>query len=261
MKIALILLSMFLLSGTYLARAGSDPEPTRVPHVIENVDVVFMPSTEIPNEGPTAPALLLHIRGYQPDRCEYPVIVEQTMVDGWLLINIYREIPPNVRCRGGEIPFDERVQIPAWASSYGDSVLENGAAYTHVAVEINDYIGLLDFVSDEVPTLIATERETMMVSTIEVVLSDDSAQPIGLQADGYVSYCNLPIRGQIEQGEENTLEITAYRPKPPETFNCPLPIRAITFSVFVPLPEDLPDGTYEYVVDDVTSTITLQRDE
>lgn len=204
------------------------------------------------------PALLLQIQGYQPDRCDYPVIEEQTIADGWLLIDVYREIPPNVRCRGGEIPYEATMDIPINVSAYGESVVE-GVPYTHIAVEINDYLALLELAGEE-SRVTPTVREEMPVTEVEVISPEDASNPLTLQVSGFVpDGCVLPIRARVV--DEETLTVSVYRSQPPETMNCPLVFRAWSYSVSVPLPEELPDGVYDYDVNGVMGSVTVQNGE
>lgn len=80
-----------------------DESMTAVPTVIESVDVRVLESFP--------PQLSVQITGYHPDSCEFPVEVETTTVDNTITVEIYRNIPPNVRCAGESVPYETSINL------------------------------------------------------------------------------------------------------------------------------------------------------
>jgi inhibitor of cysteine peptidase len=55
--------------------------------------------------------LSLQVSGYQPDGCDFPVIVEQTQNGSTINVRIYREIPANVRCAMNIVPYEAAINL------------------------------------------------------------------------------------------------------------------------------------------------------
>src|SRR5262245_12197581 len=53
----------------------------------------------------------LHVTGYQPDGCTYPVQVEQTRDGNTVTIKIYRVLPPDILCTMQVVPYDENIPL------------------------------------------------------------------------------------------------------------------------------------------------------
>jgi hypothetical protein len=75
----------------------------QVDTVIESVDVLVLESFPM--------QLNLVVKGYQPDGCELPVIVEQQREGNLVTVHIYRELPPDVMCTMIIVPYEETIQI------------------------------------------------------------------------------------------------------------------------------------------------------
>jgi hypothetical protein len=73
----------------------SRPQPTIVYQVLEEVDATF-------DDGD----LVVTVSGYAPDSCETDIKVDRRFEDEELYIDIYRELPPGVRCPGERVPYD-----------------------------------------------------------------------------------------------------------------------------------------------------------
>jgi hypothetical protein len=77
--------------------------PFRVDTVIESAEVLVMESFP--------PQLMLNVKGYQPDGCQFPVIVEQSQEGNTIYVSIYREVPANVRCTMNIVPYEDSINL------------------------------------------------------------------------------------------------------------------------------------------------------
>jgi inhibitor of cysteine peptidase len=75
----------------------------QVDTVIESVDVLILESFPM--------QLNLVVKGYQPDGCDLPVIVEQSREENVVTVHIYRELEPDVMCTMMIVPYEETIQI------------------------------------------------------------------------------------------------------------------------------------------------------
>lgn len=240
------------------APVSNDPNevaPSRVETVIESVELIFSPVREVPNQGPTTPYYVLHINGHQSDQCDFPVIVDQSYVDGWLRIAIYREIPPTVRCRGGEVPYEAIIPLDT-LFDYDHSVIEE-VPYDRQVIEVNDQLFTLDLSGDTT----VLEPTTAAVVEVEDVRIDtnDSGQTVFIVTGFAPNGCVLPIRGRIAV-EDMTLVVAVEQPEPSVSLICPMTFRAWTYEVSIPLPDDLPADVYDYEVGDLKGEITIGGD-
>lgn len=92
--------------------------------VIESVEVLVLESFPM--------QLQLEIAGYQPDGCEFPVIVEQRVEDNTVSLHIYRDVPSDVLCPMALVPYEETISI--------DGTFEGGT----VTIEVNEFSTEID---------------------------------------------------------------------------------------------------------------------
>ena len=86
--------------------------------VIENVDAMILESF---------PAQIsLHITGYQPDGCTFPVQVEQTREGNIVSVKIYRILPPDIMCTMQLVPYDENIKLDGSFESGDYTIDVNG---------------------------------------------------------------------------------------------------------------------------------------
>ncbi len=80
-----------------------DAQPAQVLTVIQQVDAMQLESF---------PAQIsLHVTGYQPDGCTYPVMVDQSREGNTVTVRIYRELPPDILCTMQLVPYDETIKL------------------------------------------------------------------------------------------------------------------------------------------------------
>lgn len=75
----------------------------RVPMVIEAVDVLFLESFP--------PQVVIHVTGYQPDGCTYPVLVDETRDGNTITLDIYRILPPDIMCTMNIVGYEDSFNL------------------------------------------------------------------------------------------------------------------------------------------------------
>lgn len=109
---------------------GGAPPPassntTEVPTVIEAVDALILESF---------PAQIsLQVRGYQPDGCTFPVIVEQQRDGNTVTVRIYREIPIDIMCTMQLVIYDESIKLDGSFES-GTYTIDVNGVITEVTI-------------------------------------------------------------------------------------------------------------------------------
>lgn len=135
----LILLLTFLLGWATPVRMDTPPSgvvPTPVPlptiapvgdeptfqsmTVIEHVDALMLESYPV--------QISLVVKGYQPDGCDYPVVVSQTRSGNQVNVQIYRTMPLAAMCPAMILPYEAAVPL--------DGGFETGT-YT---IDVNGYV-------------------------------------------------------------------------------------------------------------------------
>ena len=91
----------------------------QVDTVIENVDVVILESFPM--------QLHLNVKGYQPDGCDFPVLIEQQGEGNNINVHIYREVPTDVMCAMMLAPYEDTI------------VLEGGFESKIVTIKVNEF--------------------------------------------------------------------------------------------------------------------------
>jgi hypothetical protein len=98
--------------------SGAQPSGSEVLTVVEKVDALIMESY---------PAQIsLHVTGYQPDGCTYPVQVEQTRDGNMVSVKIYRILPPDIMCTMQLVPYDENIKLDGSFESDDYTIDVNG---------------------------------------------------------------------------------------------------------------------------------------
>lgn len=98
---------------------------TRVPTVIEDAQVLVLESFP--------PQLVVSIRGYQPDSCQFPVEVDQSVDGNTITLEIYRELPPNVRCAEAIVPYESNINLGSFDP--GDYVIDVNGTIVEVSLQ------------------------------------------------------------------------------------------------------------------------------
>jgi len=83
--------------------SGVPPSGSQVLTVIESVDALLLESFPV--------QIHLHITGYQPDGCTFPVQVEQSRDGNSVNVRIYRVLPPDIMCTMQLVPYDETIAL------------------------------------------------------------------------------------------------------------------------------------------------------
>ena len=102
--------------------SGVQPSGSEVLTVVEKVDALIMESY---------PAQIsLHVTGYQPDGCTFPVQVEQTREGNMVSVKIYRILPPDIMCTMQLVPYDENIKLDGSFESGEYTIDVNGMVVT-----------------------------------------------------------------------------------------------------------------------------------
>ena len=68
----------------------------------------------------------MHLMGYQPDGCKFPVQVEQTRSGDSVTVKIYRIVPTDVMCTMDLNPYDDTITLDGTFESGTYTVDVNG---------------------------------------------------------------------------------------------------------------------------------------
>lgn len=200
--------------------------------------------------------LELTVSGTEFFNCGFDLVQMQEVFQvDWLRVEIYREIPPNVRCAGEEQPFT--MTIPVDPAYNPDPTLPTLVARTFV-VEVNNYIGQLNFVPDEAggftPELIPTTRELFFIDSAVATVNEDGTVSLSISAqppDG----CMQPYI--VHQSPADPFTVEVYRPALLDVRACPLILRTYNIDYTLDLPADLEDGVYTVQVNDTAVTFNI----
>jgi hypothetical protein len=238
----------------FIASSAPTPEtvePTKVFHQIESVGL----------GGPTS----IRVTGFQTDSCQFPVMIDQSFNDGWFTIEIYRYIPPNVRCAGEMIPFSETISLEA-LELLADMEPQAGVEWT---LEVNDYLaiwtpfaGASDDNGTPVAILIPTtlqpaERDPMTIDSATVTTTfTETGSQLALNVSGsHPDGCLRPVTAR-QMLDGDTIMIQIYRASPIDVATI-CPAMFIYFNERIPIDLDLAPGTYNYDVNGVTGVLTV----
>lgn len=236
----------------FIGLANSIPQPlpmATVYHEIESIEVT-LERTEDDEE-----IITIEVTGQQGDLCEFEVMTALAYQDGWFTIEVYRELPANIRCMGGTIDYQETFTYIA-EDGLG---LSEGA---RIAFEVNQYFAMTDYVAPDDDSSMQLEimpaiRADATVTDVTPMLTSDGLNLIALGY--YASGCELPHRvtQELEAGIR-VITVEIYEAVV-ETMVCPRMIR--NFEMTVPLEDDYPDGRYTYNVNDLIDRFTLREGE
>jgi inhibitor of cysteine peptidase len=87
---------------------------TPIPTVIEDVNVRVLESFP--------PQLDIHVTGYHPDSCDFPVQIDTRVNGNTITVEIYREVPPNVRCGEPTVPYETNFNLGSFDP--GDYIID-----------------------------------------------------------------------------------------------------------------------------------------
>lgn len=90
------------------AASGQLPTGSEVLTVIDSVEALILESAP--------PQINLHVMGYQPDGCTFPVQVEQSVDGNTITVRIYRVLPPDIMCTMQLVPYDENIPLGSFES-------------------------------------------------------------------------------------------------------------------------------------------------
>ena len=88
--------------------SGALPSGSEVLTVIDSVDALILESDP--------PQINLHVSGYQPDGCTFPVEVEQSVEGNSINVRIYRVLPPDIMCTMQLVPYDDTISLGSFES-------------------------------------------------------------------------------------------------------------------------------------------------
>ena len=88
--------------------SGELPSGSEVLTVIETVDALILESAP--------PQINLHVTGYQPDGCTFPVQVEQSVEGSTITVRIFRVLPPDIMCTMQLVTYDDTIPLGSFDS-------------------------------------------------------------------------------------------------------------------------------------------------
>lgn len=197
------------LPGGAGGSTGPGPEVTRVPLVIESVDVIALESDPM--------QLRLNVTGYQQDGCEFPVLVRQRRAGNTVVVEIFREFPTTVEmdCPQAIVPYEETIFLDGGFES-GDYVIR----VNDYAVDVSLGAGFVapppggepgagggdDGMSDLQPY-----RVPLMIESVEISVMESYPMQLALNVSGqWRDGCRTEVF--IEQRREgNTVCVEIYR--------------------------------------------------
>lgn len=101
----------------------SDSEDTmQVMTVIEDVQVAILESFPM--------QISLEITGFQPDGCDVPVIVDETLEDDTVTVEIYRNVPADVMCPMNIVPYEDTIILESTFEGGTITINVNGTVKT-----------------------------------------------------------------------------------------------------------------------------------
>jgi hypothetical protein len=132
-----LMLLIFFIFSTYFTIGGRSDMPVEPPRdggassalpsgsevltVIDSVDALILESAP--------PQINLHVTGYQPDGCTFPVQVEQSVDGNNINVRIYRMLPPDIMCTMQLVSYDETIPLGSFES--GEYTIDvNGTVIT-----------------------------------------------------------------------------------------------------------------------------------
>ena len=104
-----ILIAMFfMIFGVGSRPQAAPPQPdenavSRSVTLIESVTAQILPTTPAQIE--------LAVVGYQPNGCEYPVLVDQQRDSSSITVSIYRELPADIMCTAMLLDYNDTIHL------------------------------------------------------------------------------------------------------------------------------------------------------
>jgi hypothetical protein len=90
--------------------------------IVEKVDTLLLESFPV--------QISLHVTGYQPDGCDYPVQVTQNRSGNTVTVEIFRELPPDIMCPMMLVGYDQNIKLDGSFESGTYSIIVNGVSTT-----------------------------------------------------------------------------------------------------------------------------------
>jgi hypothetical protein len=229
----------------------SDELTHRVPHVITEIDGLWL------EDG----TWYLQVEGYQPDGCDYPLIINiDDDNDFWTAIELYREIPPDVRCPQVIIEFSEAIPLEAFGEYVQERWASGDEERVQWAFEVNDELARTIFdlpPADDTALEPVIEPAAREVSTVTGVQTQVEAEGVTLFVSGHhLTGCRYPTRIRQEiDGDMLIVEI--YRAGPEEEEPCPRILLSFEEAIF--FDAQLEPGAYRYAANEMTGQFTVRE--
>jgi hypothetical protein len=203
--------------------------------MIESVEVLILKSFPM--------QLQLHVIGYQPDGCDYPVHVEQNIISTTIHVQIFRNLPLAVICPASIVPYDETIAIEGSFT---------GGIYT---INVNNFTTQVDFGgAAPTPTPFGIQTGTnIVVQSVTPAIQSAAPATVTVTVTGrYEDACDFPIIvSQTQNG--HIITVTLSREIPPNV-RCaagPTPF-SFEFALY-----RLMEGTYTLDVNGVIATFNV----
>ena len=104
-----ILIAVFVLIFGIDSQSGATPPPPAENAVSRSVTLIENVTAQVL---PTDPAQIeLNVVGYQPNGCEYPVLVDQQREGSSITVSIYRELPADIMCTAMLLDYNDTIHL------------------------------------------------------------------------------------------------------------------------------------------------------
>jgi len=102
----------------------AEPQAALPSDGVESLTIVETVTIQVSASLPAT--VTLHVEGYQPDGCKFPVQVEQTRTDDSVNVKIYRVVPANVMCTMELNPYSDTITLDGTFDSGSYTLDVNG---------------------------------------------------------------------------------------------------------------------------------------
>jgi hypothetical protein len=242
-----------LVNGTpaVFSDAVTDEATQRIPHMITGIGGLWL------EDG----VWYLQVEGYQPDGCDFPLHIDiDDENEFWTVIELYREIPPNVRCPQAIIDFSEAIPLEAFGEYVQELWATGEEERVQWAFEVNDELAKTTFTlppSDDAALEPVIEPAAREVSTVTDVQAQVEAEGVTLFISGHhLTGCQYPTRIRQEI-DDDMLVVEVYRAGPEEEEPCPRIL--LSFEEAVRFDVQLEPGRYSYAVNEMTGEFVVRE--
>ena len=203
--------------------------------------------------------IMIDVVGQQNDQCEFEIMTDVSYQESVFSIEIYREMPLNVRCIGGIIGYQDSFEFVLDEDTF-DPV------NTLFAIDVNDMSVLVQGSlsdDDDASITFTTSPAQRNPLFVETTIPENFDEGVGLRITGsYPSGCEYPVRiNQTIQQAINRVRIELYEIAYDETTIVPCPTIQRMFDFEVPLDEVLNDGSYIYNVNDARGDMIVRNNQ